>query len=55
MKALNVVLMVLMALLCAYEVWMMVQEGFSALRMIFALLFGAFAARRFLIMQRSAS
>ena len=54
MEAVNLILMVLMALLAMREGLDMVKHGPSATNVIFGLLFATFAVRRFMLMSRAA-
>ena len=52
MKIVNIVLMVLMGLLAIREGIDIVQHGANSWNVIFCLLFGAFAVRRFMLMSK---
>jgi hypothetical protein len=52
MKIVNIVLMVLMGLLAIREGMDIVQHGANSWNVIFCLLFGAFAVRRFMLMSK---
>ncbi len=52
MKIVNIVLMVLMGLLCLREGAEIVQHGADTWNVVFFLLFGTFAVRRFMLMQK---
>ena len=53
-KTLNLVIMIVMAALCANEAYDIVQHGANTWNVLFCLLFGAFAVRRFLLMGKYA-
>ncbi len=52
MKYLNIILMVAMALLAVREVLQIVEHGPSGTHVLFAVLFAAFAVRRFLLISK---
>jgi len=52
MKIVNIILMVLMALLAIREGIDIVQHGANSWNVIFCLLFGGFAVRRFMLMSK---
>ena len=52
MKYVNIILMVLMAALCLREGWDIVQHGADMANVLFCLLFGTFAVRRFMLMSK---
>ena len=52
MKAVNIILMVLMAILALREGMDILKHGPSATNVVFGLLFATFAVRRFMLMSK---